>query len=248
MSVDTSIPTIGFYSSTEQILHNVSFQPNEPEYVSVTYQQQEQNSDFHRWSIAHPPNMEPIVSEVARCIQFVSYKSFRKELGRSLESVRNRIEGFNPQNSIVMVEGMKSNKWVAELALKYFDFQAGQYYRLGSKEACNFQDYLLRLRNDEIEDIRNRFNGKNVVLFDDCSYSGKQISDHITSMSRIIRAYGLKVNALVVVVPYRTSQAHILISNAINTIKSAGGNVLLSHAKKITSLSDINPRQLQYNC
>ncbi len=63
----------------------------------------------------------------------------------------------------------------------------------------------LGLNNAEkFERVREKFKGRTIVLFDDASYSGKQMTSHLYNVRRIVEHYSLEARDVVVVVPFIT--------------------------------------------
>ncbi|MBX7066570.1 MAG: hypothetical protein K1X28_05015 [Parachlamydiales bacterium] len=167
-------------------------------------------SELSRWVISHPESTRKAARIIASHLTFVRHSDFLTRLNVTLNHLNRQIElktgrPFEPsQNAVVLVEGHKSNKWVAELARENFKFNAARYYRLGEKDARSFQEYL---DANMSEHIRASFDGKSIILFDDGSYSGAQICQHIQAVIEAVRKHHLNISSIGVVIPYMTQHA-----------------------------------------
>jgi hypothetical protein len=134
--------------------------------------------------------------------------------------------GLKFDESVALVTPRKSNLWVAELVSAYFpQFKSRMYCSLGEKDA---NEFIATITADT--KLGAALRGKAIVLYDDGSFSGKQMHDHIFAISRM-RDIGLK--AIVAVVPFRTGHAE-------KHIASVGTPLLiLSESVRIPALSDL---------
>lgn len=247
MSVNfyNSINTYGFIPAGQEIDHNISITPNVPEEVPECYTS-EQGTSYEAWNWieAHEPILREAIQEVVDHTQYISYVEFLDALGTAIDSVLKQCSpDFQPnQNAVVMVEGRKSNKWVAEIALTSKAFQANKYFRLGTKEAISFKEYVTSLNPGEKKDLIGELRGKTVFLFDDASYSGKQMTDHIHGMHQIFQYHRLPVKELAVVVPFMTDQAERSIMN--EAAQSKIPTIVADH-QRLPSLSNISQRSYE---
>ena len=238
--------TQGYFASREdERNHQVSDDPNEPTPASAEY---EDGVSYmtEGWIATHPENVQDAVRAVASRIERIPYTTFLGTLRDSVQSTSEALSKLytrsfdSSSDAIVLVEGRKSNKWVAELALKYGGFDAHAYYHLGEKDARGFSDYFERLNPIQLRAAQAEFKNRTIVLFDDGSYSGKQMSDHINKVKEVVSKYKLGVKAIAVIVPYMTDYAAGLIATAAEPPRRGRSvPVVISSHERIPTLADI---------
>ncbi len=202
------------------------------------------------WIQAHNPAIQDAVREVAESIQHVSFAKFKEMLGVSVRDIKeklsdrvgpNRIGGFDSKrDAVVLIEGYKSNKWVAEIAMHEFGFQPESFYRLGEKNARSFVEYV----NANLVESRAALRGKTVVLFDDGSYSGTQMTDHVKAIRTLAQKHKIEIKSIAVVVPYMTDLAlEKLQTLELNQRRKKRGQgeipVVISSHERISTLADL---------
>lgn len=148
------------------------------------------------WVGAHPDEAtRKAAEEILQSIRYVDQETFERDLRRTVLDVNAAIEG--PYLSLI--SRGKSNQWVMELALAQ-----------GAKLPENVIDFddakgleqVLRANPDITE----------LVLFDDATYSGSQLSSHVRETERLVEQFGRKVR-FHIVVPYISSYAYKELSN-----------------------------------
>lgn len=195
------------------------------------------------WAEMHPPGAKKAAKMVAPHIRYVDHDEFVGRLGHTLLNLisqLNKVHGnFRPnRDAAVLVEGFKSNKWVAELAREHHKFNASSYYRLGEKDARSFHEYL---QANNLEKVRQELKGKSIVLFDDGSYSGKQLYDHIRGIIDAIIAYKLEVASIAIAVPFMTTHAERLIRHLkANKPEQLKCPILIGDPFNIPTLADLD--------
>lgn len=203
------------------------------------------------FQMKHMPSedLQPHMRTVAESIRFIPFKDFLLELGKAYTNMKTQLDpffegDFRPErDAIILVEGRKSNKWVAELALKHYKVQASQYVRLGIKQANQFVAYVEEMRDEELQAFRERIEGKVLMLFDDGSYSGRQMREHVEILIRLCSKKKLHPSFISIVIPYRTTYAEACLVDCIRQIpKSCKLRVLTSSFKRIPVLSDLAKR------
>ncbi|MBX7066106.1 MAG: hypothetical protein K1X28_02635 [Parachlamydiales bacterium] len=167
------------------------------------------------WAELHPPACRKAAKVIAANVRYINHITFTDRLSHTLRSLKDQLNKVHGRfrsdlDAHVLVEGHKSNKWVAELALQNDGFQAAQYYRLGEKQARAF---LQSLEAGNTKKIQQEFQGKSIVLFDDGSYSGTQICEHIRGVVEAIQKYNLQVKSIGIAVPFMTRHAFGLLQN-----------------------------------
>jgi hypothetical protein len=147
-----------------------------------------------------------LVSKVKR----ISFSEFITTLRASIESFNRESSVWKDLTYTVLVQSGKSNQWVAELAMAYLSIKPECFLDLGIKDAKAFISYL-----DELETLNKRNKRiqypEKIVLFDDGSYSGKQMCDHVNAL--FSKFFSLKEHASVkiptcyIVIPFMTKYA-----------------------------------------
>lgn len=185
-----------------------------------------------------------VAQKVAYAVTFLPFADFRRELLASYQDILAQIAPlyaargapYHPTNDlIVLVEGGKSNKWAAELVRHNTDDTPFAYIRLGSKDAVEFAKFLEDIPKAREAAVKAQFQDKVLMLFDDGSYSGKQISDHVQAIISLIGKYKINPKAIAVVIPYMTPFAlrelQVVAGNA-----PPGCPVLISRHNEIVTL------------
>lgn len=172
------------------------------------------SSPLSEWGVApyvsaHSAADQPHIQIAIDQIQHVSFDEFIRALGRSLSAVYDHLEPNGRtlgSDCITLIEDGKSNLWVAALAKKFFAFDPERCLDLGLNNAESFRS-MLEVNQRDLAIVREKFRGKSVVLFDDASYSGKQMSQHLFHTLKSIHEFGLPAREVIVVVPYMTAVA-----------------------------------------
>ena len=169
------------------------------------------------WIQAHQSATRKVVSEVIDNIRYVSHRLFIEKLGTSIDQVNTHlVDLYGPtytpgEKCIVLTEEGKSNLWVAELAKQHFNFNAERYMDLGLNGAEQFIGMLQGVSRD-MDIVREKFHNRTIVLFDDASYSGKQLSSHLLQVRTAVHKFGLTIRKIVVIVPFATPYAQARIA------------------------------------
>ncbi len=183
-----NIQVVGSFDFEDKVMKK----PNHP-----TNQQGIDPILFNAWVNAHQRCYVNVLQKLKKKIVHITFSDFRTALIKSLNDfLKNR-----PSKFICLVEPGKSQKWVTELAMVK-NLKAEKYVRLGEEGANLLKFSLLKLDYEPaIESFRN------VVILDDGSFSGNQMSNNISAASRIISEFfGIKPQFFVVV-PYMTKCA-----------------------------------------
>ena len=189
--------------------YNTTFS-NEPELPTTKHSHAIDKEQAALWVQEHQPETREALTELLREVKHIAYKTFNTQLGKSIKAARIALcarlslekASQLTDRMIVLVENSKSNQWVAELACRYFDFKASEYYRLGDKDAKKFRDHLDQSSVIERKSMENKV----IVLFDDGSYSGTQLTNHMVSLLQVQKE--LKFDSICVIVPFMTDFAH----------------------------------------
>ena len=177
------------------------------------------------------PEQRVALQDVLSRVRLVCHKRFKEALRVSIVQAVPKLPGFLPgRDAVVLVEPMKSNKWVAQLAFQE-GFAGRQYVRLGSSRAREFENAVL---NDFDPDFVRSLEGKVVVLFDDASYSGNQMTGHIQVIARLVDR--IKIRALLVIVPFMT---HIARRKITAAAEEAKGLQVVIEGEAMPSLTEV---------
>lgn len=175
------------------------------------------------------PEQRAALQDVLSRVRLVCHDRFKAALRASIAQAVPKLPGFRPQtDAVVLVEPMKSNKWVAQLAFQE-GFVGHQYVRLGSSHAREFQNIV----SGDLDFVKY-LEGKVVVLFDDASYSGNQMTGHIQMIARLVDR--IKIRALLVIVPFMTDIARGKITEAAEDAK---GLQVVVEGERMPSLMDV---------
>lgn len=194
-------PNINYLFTNNGI--NFSSDPALPQPVSKTLDKVAATG----WINSHSTPYQQALRELIENVEFICAEQFQKQLNRSIESFKIQLSERSVKDYTLLVEPKKSNQWVAELA--YSRLPKPCYLsRLGIKNAAEFRNELstqsgLQKNIDVIP--------KNIVLFDDGSFSGTQITEHVTAIfNELKQNYKIdnsKMPHIYVVIPYMTQYA-----------------------------------------
>lgn len=193
-----------------------------------------------RWVERHDGNLQSPLWEVMGNVHHVSFEVFQRELQTTLQDALEQLTKFYgrdfvpEKDAIVLVEGQKSNKWVAELALHYANFRPASYFRLGEKSAECFSAYFHARNAEELKVLSEDFTDKTIVLFDDGSYSGTQLSNHVSAVIKTVDRYTLPILAICLVVPYMTEVAQKRVRR-----ECPNGPLFIGRCIRIATLHDL---------
>lgn len=148
----------------------------------------------------YDPMFHGPITEVVERVRRISFDEFCRGLGASIHSLPSDLlaRAVDKSKVAILISERKSNQWVAEIARNMFQF-AGTYLPLGQDHA---RDYIEKVLNPTAP----RKWPQEVVLFDDASYSGTQITGHAAAIvDAMVRE---KVSGRIfVVVPFMTHVA-----------------------------------------
>jgi hypothetical protein len=178
-----------------------------------------------------------ILRRVIDSVRYVRHDEFKECLDITTESVKTQLRDyyltdgqvFAPnKDAVVLVEKHKSNQWVAELAMLDSKFEGNLYMALGSKDAVSFTTFI-----DRHPGIKATLRDKTIILFDDASFSGKQLHDHVKAIQKLRAATNIK--AIGVVAPFMTEHA----ARKIAALSKPGCPVFLGDHQHIPTLDTI---------
>lgn len=157
-------------------------------------------SEVDKWVNAHHEYYRPALSALAEKIQRVTHSQFSHHLGLAVKNFNEQLEAVEDKRYAVLVQRNKSNQWVTELALKYLQHQPTQSLPLGEKQARDYCSYIDRIgRSGEVI--------KRIVLIDDASYSGTQLTEHVKAIFEKFKELGWETPTVHVIVPFATQYA-----------------------------------------
>lgn len=231
--------TLGYFpSKTEEAIHQMRSDYKKPDEIEFEF---EDSQKYWVWIERHQNPLKTALEDMIANIQHINFADFTRSLGESIEDIHSRLKqshgkGFDfSKHTIVLVEGNKSNKWVAEIALKQFGVLASAYIRLGEKDGRSFIQYCDTLSKNQLKDL---LQGKSLILFDDGSYSGKQLADHLSNIKNYVSKNNLGVKNICAIVPYMTPLSERVVANAYETVRSKTPLLLSAH-KMIPTLDSL---------
>lgn len=188
-----------------------------------------------KWVEAHHEYYQPALKSLQQSIKRITHSVFKKHLKKVVVKFNEELDKVDDKSYTVLVQSGKSNQWVAELALKYLSEKPTDCLPLGEKQARDYSQYLDTLsKTDRV--------AKRIVLFDDASYSGKQLRDHVAAIFE--KHAKLKSEPTVhVVVPFATKYAVAQLKKLPQYEK---GLLKLSLSGKISSISEtLSPKHIE---
>lgn len=235
----------------KQFCLKVSQRPPQPALFPDEEGVEEQNPLLTNWATsdwlnAHESTTKEALNEVITKTRYISHHFFIKQLGQSIAQANSHLANlygstyFPGKNCIVLVEEEKSNLWVAELAKEHFGFNAERYMDLGLNGAEQFVK-MLRGVSAGMDIVKEKFHNRTIVLFDDASYSGKQISSHLLQLRTVINKYNLAIREIVVIVPFATPYAQMQIREASVARIGKVCKAYISLMEDLPMLSELTP-------
>jgi len=158
---------------------------------------------------------EQVVSAVSGLIRRISFPEFSQALGRCIGTLPKGLD----KRCVVLTSEHKSNQWVAELAKSHHQFNS-KYLSLGHDHASDFVAYLERTPSGKCP--------KEIVLFDDASFSGNQMTNHVNAIKSKLIEKGIKCDVHVVV-PFATRVA----LDRLQNIPSEGNVNISLHCEEV---------------
>jgi hypothetical protein len=194
----------------------------------------------YAWVDEHPEEKSGVkrgvLEKVIEKIKLVRRDTFVATLKASTESARDQLalldeskEFRENRDAVVLVEKHKSNQWVAELAIEHCNFVGNTYMTLGSKDATLFKAYI-----DKNPGFKRALKDKTVVLFDDASFSGKQLHDHVSAIRSFSIKNRLEIKAIAVIAPFMTASAY----ERIKSLSIPECPVIVGRPEPIETLGD----------
>jgi len=235
----------------KQFCLKASAEPPQPLFQDEDDDQEETQPLMSSWAVypwiqAHQEKVRAALDEVIRTARYLSHRTFLRQLAASVGQVNLHLVGlYGPSyrpgmNCIVLTQEGKSNLWVAELAKQHFRFIAERYMDLGLNDADQFVEMLDGVSKD-MDVVREKFKNRTIVLFDDASYSGKQLSSHLLQVRRAVHKYQLLVREVVVIAPFATPFAQARILEASRERIGRVAPAYIGPAAKLPMLSDLTP-------
>ena len=226
-------------SSTPSPLSDYLMNVEEENQENIDPQEDIDQAKAHIWIRAHEKEFQPALKELITKIKRIPFKTFKEELDKSTKDFNQVIQTADKVDYVVLVEPGKSNKWVVELANPSLLIKPECYLQLGEKEARVFCEYL-----DKLEDLYKKDNTlsfpKNICLFDDGSYSGKQMCDHINAIYHKMKEIGQRIPSVkkpncYVVIPFMTKQAE----ESLEAIKAKQKSLFIAAHAPIPTIKEV---------
>lgn len=228
----------------EEKAHQISLPPPEPDSLDLKLVHPPYvGYRVYQWINAHELSLQKDLADLVERIEYIDFCSFLKHLGKSIKRAMYSLSEWQntrflpKEDAIVLVEGGKSNKWVAELAMHYFEFRPKACIRLGEKDARAFYCFVDAQAQIDWERIKSAFYNKTIVLFDDGSFSGMQMANHVEGVLQTCHVFSLKIRAISVIVPFMTKAAYDAIT-AVSQKIDQNIRVIITPTHKIPMLMD----------
>lgn len=159
------------------------------------------------WIQNHHEDLQSPLKRVVEKIEYIGEQNFKNSLTACVNKLNNTLNTSKLKNevfTILTAEG-KSNKWVFDLIKPKLNECKIDYQEepLGETYAKEFK---LNYAENKVNSLP-----KNIILFDDASYSGTQIFNHVTTIIDMIKSIKPTKNIhdykIFVVVPFITTTA-----------------------------------------
>ncbi len=186
---------------------------------------------IQNWAATKAPLCQDALATVEKNIRRVSFSEFSNGLKACVAQLPKNLL----KDCVVLVANRKSNKWVAEVAKNYFPDKFSEktiFLELGHEEANEFVKTL--------DEIPKKVWPTNIVLFDDASFSGNQMTSHVNKIVEKLTPQGSSTN-LYVVVPIVTQVALDRLEKIRAQLTEKGSKIKLTiaHATKIATVKEI---------
>jgi hypothetical protein len=159
--------------------------------------------NLNHFIVTYGDTYKGALTATGKAITRVSFGDFLNALGLCLD----RLPKTSLARSTVLVAEHKSNKWVAEIAQKYYPKKMGTTPRclsLGHGGAC---EYVKNLDKIPVKQWPTT-----ILLFDDAAFSGKQMTGHVTAITEKMMSQKAGGD-IYVVIPFITQVAMKALSN-----------------------------------
>lgn len=200
----------------------LSFSPLVPQNGINNPRSELNKANFERFTHAHNPEFRAAVGSMVENTDYVSYEDFNKMFMASLKSLNSSLK---PEEAyVVVIEPNKSNKWMAELAIRHLDVLPTDFVTTkGINEALE--------KNPDI---------KRIVFFDDASYSGEQICRFVQEKGiASFAASEVQDFRIDVVIPFMTEVA----AKKLAALDTGNGEIVVSPHKMMRSMAEQIPEE-----
>ena len=205
----------------------LSLDPPKPENGVNNIHTPEGSKRKEAYIAASPEESQEAIKAMLDEVECVTFEKFEKALKETVTDLNSQIP--KDQDYVILVRKKKSNKWVAELALPHLTKLPKDAIDLD-----NLETYL-----EEHPEV------KNVVLFDDASYSGEQMTRFVQDKAvGAFEARQMTDFTVHVAAPYMTKVAKGKIS-AVNQNSTTGGNVTICQHKEMKTAAERIPEKHQ---
>lgn len=143
------------------------------------------------------PSLLSTVDKIATNIQHLTMPVLKQKLQECVASLNNQLkEEPNKSYSIGITCG-KSQQWIASLALSSLDHLPKSWFSLSERQGTT--GVVVPKSEDTVSDVQEDI----LVLFDDSSYSGTQLSSNLAKIDRLIAT----PKTIYVIIPFMSSIA-----------------------------------------
>lgn len=199
-----------------------------------------------KWIEAQPKDTHPAFKDLVSNVKKVDFETFYSNFLTVVAYVNEKMEKEAKEGKymILLVEPLKSNKWLAELALPFLKIPPMNVAVLGKKGTAYFEE-LEKFGKEQELTGKDAF-PKSLVFFDDGVYSGKQMATFVETVFKSTDKYNeLRIKAgkkpipipnVTVACPYMTEAGERKI---LKTNEKWSKHLSLSPHEKIETLDKV---------
>ena len=199
-----------------------------------------------KWISAQPKGVQPAFQDLVDHVKRVDFETFYSNFLNVVSFVNEKIEKEASEGKyiILLVEPLKSNKWLAELALPFLKIPPMNVAALGKKGTA-YMEELEKFGKEQEKTGKDSF-PKSLVFFDDGVYSGKQMATFVNSVFESTEKYNeirkkegkepIPIPNVTVACPYMTEAGE---KKILNTNEKWAKYLTLSPHEKIETLDKV---------
>jgi hypothetical protein len=152
------------------------------------------------WVKAHTEEFREIAQKLINNIDHIRHDDFLTALENSVEDFNEYLDSQQDKSYVIVIPGdfKKSALWVTSLAADFLKYPPS---KIIMKNDPNYEEFM------------EKSNSKNVVLFDDASYSGNQMAGYINTIGEL--SADSKVH---VIIPFMTNYANTFIKENVTKV------------------------------
>ncbi len=192
----------GDHSSMHKVNHNGGEYTSMREFLPAKEPKESVSPDPIRkeeWVEAHKPEFKPLAKILIDNINHITHEEFKSQLKESVEDFNNYLRTQTDQSYIIVIPGNfeKSGLWVTSIAKDFLERPPEKIIMMG---------------DPSLEEVLKEQTSKNIVMFDDAAYSGKQMSEEYFPR---FKNMGIKVHPII---PFMTKSAEKKLEIELNKL------------------------------